>query len=488
MKSLGFICLVVLFWGSISICKAQEDEFLISGESYNSILGGVAFDGENFLAGMTGDTESDSSVTVQFISPAGQLSGNRIALGETGSAPVVAFDGTNYLVIWADRYVGFLDDGEDAGMTDIYGRFISPSGEFSGNKFTVVSDAYIKGAVPGAVHFNGSGYFFIYKEDDGNNDEGHEYGIFISKEGEVSENPVQITTTDVQDIALAFDGTNYLTVFNVDSKFIYGQFVSTEGTLIGASFLIDNSENYSDDPLSVTFGGHKYLVAFPDDKNPGLNEDPEWNIFGRFVSMNGEVDAGKITICDFSQNPILPTLAFDGSNYLTAWISMNEQTIRGRYLKSNGEPANDEFVIYGNTSGTMPLGGVSLFSDDRFLAVCTRVNWEENNDNEKSAQTTINNGIYGKFVNRVTAVYDRTDEKGLFKIYPNPASDQITLSVSEIHNATFTIYMETGEVITSGTINARNQQISVGNLSGGIYFLEIKTSNGSEKQKLLINR
>ncbi len=498
MKTLKLLRLVVILFicGSFTTALAQEGEFSISGDCYNSILGGVAFDGQNYLAGMTGDLKGDSNVTVQFISAAGQLSGDRIALGETGSAPVIAFDGTNYLVIWADRYVGFLDDGEDAGMTNIYGRFITPSGEFAGDKFTIVSNAYIKGSTPGAVHFNGSNYFFVYKEDDGNNDEGHEYGRFISTQGKVSENAVQITTTDVQDIALAFDGTNYLTVFNADSKYIYGQFVSLTGTLVGVRFLIDNSENYSDDPISIAFGGNKYLVAFPDDIKPGMNENPEWNIFGRFVSTSGEVDAEKIPICDYTQNPIFPTIAFDGTNYLTAWISMVEQKIKGKFLNSIGEQVVNDYVIFGSTTGTMPLGGVSLFSGHKYLAVCTRVNWQsgtksgkEQNIEVKSALENTNNGIYGKFLdNQSTGIARNIDGNSLLKIYPNPASDIIELNINEFENVELSIFKITGELISSKKINATNQQIYVGNLTGGTYLIEVKTPKWIEKQKLIIKR
>ena len=496
ISNLLLVGITLFIGGTISSAFAQGVEFSISGDCNNSILGGVAFDSTNYLIGLVGDLASDSSVTVQFISPGGLLSDSRIALGETGSAPVIGYDGTNYLVIWADRYVGFLDDGEDAGMTNIYGRFISPSGEFAGDKFTVVSNAYIKGSTPGAIHFNGSNYFFVYKEDDGSNDEGHEYGRFISTEGKVSENPVQITATDVQDIALAFDGTNYLTVFNVDSKYIYGQFISATGTLVGTSYLIDNSDNYSDNPVSVTFGGGRYLVAYHDDNSPGLNETPEWNLFARFVSTSGVVDANKITVCGSTQRPMIPTIAFDGTNYLTAWISLNEQQIKGRFLTPAGKPVDEEHVIFGTVSGTMPLGGVSLFAGNKYLAACTRINWQsgtksnkEQNIEVKSALDNTNKGIYGKFLDhKSTGITRNIDINDLLKIYPNPASDVITLNIREAENTVLNIYTINGNLVGSKKINAIEQQIYVGNLSTGIYLVEIKSEKWSEKQKLIINR
>lgn len=495
MKTLNSSLLAVTFFifGSVIACFAQNGEFSISGDCNNSILGGVAFDGQRYLAGMTGDLSSDSSVTVQFIASDGQLYGNRIALGETGSAPVIAFDGTNYLIVWANRYVSFLDNGEDAGLTNIYGRFISPSGVFVGDRFTIVSNAYIKGATPGAIHFNGENYFFIYKEDDGNNDEGYEYGRFISPLGVLTGNPVKITETDVQDIALAFDGINYLTVFNVESKYIYGQFISKSGTLIGTPFSIDNSENYSDDPISVVYGGNKYLVAYPDDNKPGMNETPEWNIYGRFITKTGEVSTNKITICDYSQNPIFPTIAFDGTNYLTTWISMAERKINGQYLNTVGEPINGSHTIFGSTTGTMPLGGVSLFSGDKYLAVCTRVDWE-NNANKKAkinlnpASESINYGIYGKFLEQITSIEENSQSNRTLKIYPNPTSEKIKLNIDKFENSSLNIYKVTGDLIISEKINEQHQEVYVGNLPVGVYLIEIKTPDWTSKQKLIIER
>ncbi len=206
----------ILMCGAASIHTTKSQEFSISGSSNNSIPGGVAFDGTNYLIGLSGDATSDSNLTVQFISTAGQLVGNRIPLGETGSAPVVAFDGANYLLIWSDRYVAFLDDGDDAGMTNIYGRFIDPSGSFVGNKFTIETDAYIKGCIIGSVHFNGTNYFFTYCEDDGGGDIGHAYGRFISTSGALLGSPIQISSAVVGGVNIAFDGTNYLAVFEIN--------------------------------------------------------------------------------------------------------------------------------------------------------------------------------------------------------------------------------------------------------------------------------
>ncbi len=77
-----------------------------------------------------------------------------------------------------------------------------------------------------------------------------------------------------------------------------------------------------------------------------------------------------------------------------------------------------------------------------------------------------------------------------FSIYPNPASDIVTL---DIHNAintdlTLNIYNVIGKLISSETLRQNQQQIYIGDLDNGIYIIEIKSNEWSEKQKLIIQR
>lgn len=473
------VALAILVFGTASIDTAKSQEFSISGSSNNSIMGGVAFDGTNYLIGLTGDASSDSNISVQFVSPTGQLVGNRIPLGEAGCAPIVAFDGTNYLLIWCDRYVAFLDNGNDAGLTNIYGRFINPAGSFVGNKFTIETDAYIKGCSIGSVHFNGNNYFFTYCEDDGNGDIGFAYGRFISTTGALLGAPIQISSAHVGGVNMAFDGTNYLAVFEVNSRFIYGQFISAAGSLLGTNFSIDDSPNFSDNPASVVYGGSQYLVAFHDQQSGGSG----WNLFAYFVSTSGTVGANKITICDSTQSPMIPTLAYDGTNYLSAWISMNSKQIKGQYIDATGAHFNSEFVIFDSVAGVLPLGGVATFSANQYLAVCTKLNWAKT---EKSDNTNL--GIYGKFVEESTSVSEIGNGNYVFNLYPNPATDIITLDIHSKENMVFCIYNIFGALVKSGMAKQNQNQIDTRDLSNGIYIVEIKSKEWTEKQKLIIQR
>lgn len=477
MKNFTKLVFVFIIVGATSIHTVQSQEFSISGSSNNSISGGVAFDGTNYLVGLTGDATSDSNLSVQFVSTTGQLVGNRIPLGETGSAPVVAFDGTNYLLIWCDRYVAFLDNGDDAGLTNIYGRFINPSGSFVGSRFTIETGAYIKGCSVGDVHFNGTNYFFIYSEDDGMGDVGPRYGRFISTSGTLIGSPLQISSSNVGGADMEFDGTNYLVVFEVGSKYIYGQFISAAGALTGVNFLIDNSENLSDNPVSVAFGGSKYIVAFHDQQAGGSG----WNLYAHFVSTSGNVNTNKITICDSTQSPMIPTLAFDGTNYLSAWISLNSKQIKGQFIDTTGAPFNSEYVIFDSLSGVLPLGGVASFSGGKYLAACTKINWAKTG---KSDNTNL--GIYGKFINESTSTGELPEKDHSFYLYPNPATDIISLNININETMVLNIYNTIGVLVKSETIKQNNQQINISDLSNGIYIVQVKSREWTEKQKLII--
>lgn len=475
------VFLSAIFAFSINIqLHAQTGVFLISGSNNNSITGGIAFDGTNYLAGIAGDQISDSNLTVQFISQLGQLVGSRISLGETGSAPIVAFDGINYLVIWGDRYVRFLDDGNDAGMTNIYGRFINPSGSFVGNKFTIASNAYIKGCVSGKVLFNGSNYFFIYREDDGPNDYGPVYGQRISTTGSLLGSAFQISNYNAGDMDMSFDGTNYLVAFWTGSTQVYGQLVSNSGTLIGSNFLIDNSLNNSDNPISVTYGNSKFLVSFHDQAVSGNL----WNLKAHFVATTGIVDLNTIMLADSSQNPMIPMVAYDGVNFLATWMNMNDKQIKGQFYNLAGLPYNNEFIIFDTVSGTLPIGGVASFSGNKYLSICTRVNWGRKNI------MANNYGIYGKFIDHSIGFNEEINNKDIIKIFPNPTTNIVQMNIvnENIAELTLNIYNVAGILVKSEILTKNIRQINVGNLNNGVYMIEIKTKEWTKKQKLIIQR
>ena len=81
-------------------------------------------------------------------------------------------------------------------------------------------------------------------------------------------------------------------------------------------------------------------------------------------------------------------------------------------------------------------------------------------------------------------------DKESISVYPNPAADIITLNFENINNAglSMNIYNTTGKLLRSEILTQSQQQINIGEISNGIYIIEIKSKGWSAKRKLIIQR
>jgi hypothetical protein len=75
-------------------------------------------------------------------------------------------------------------------------------------------------------------------------------------------------------------------------------------------------------------------------------------------------------------------------------------------------------------------------------------------------------------------------------IYPNPASDFVTLNIDNVNNTDLilNIYNVTGTLVKSEILKQDKRQINIGYLRNGIYVIEIKSKEWTKKQKLIIQR
>ncbi|MCW5905609.1 MAG: T9SS type A sorting domain-containing protein [Chitinophagaceae bacterium] len=93
---------------------------------------------------------------------------------------------------------------------------------------------------------------------------------------------------------------------------------------------------------------------------------------------------------------------------------------------------------------------------------------------------------------RFSIVFNRTVQEvyvqNLIKMYPNPANKQVTIELPQENNISYTIKITdvAGKVVMQHRTNGGTQQLSIGELMTGTYFVEIIDSKGNRKTEKLI--
>lgn len=481
MRKIIYSLLLIILGSTFMPAIVNAQEFPIAVGSDTTFAGGGAFDGTNFMASIVGDAASKDNITAQLFSTNGTLVGPRISLGKKGGGAQLAFDGTNYLLVWKGHNENpFTQEPHDT--TSIFGQFITPLGNLAGPSFTIATGTDHKHS--GNLVFNDTTYLITYLK--GGKHMNYLYGQRISKAGVLIGAPIKISEYYAREAAIAFDGTNFLVAWVEGSgypndKIVYGQFLSRTGVLVGANFIIDGGDGLSDNPIAMAFDGSRYLLAYHEQAADTLSR---WNLFARFITTTGNVDPIRVTVCDSTQYPFLPSVGFDGTNYLLTWVAniatFDLVEIKGRFFNTTGVPIDTAFTIFGKLGSKIPFGGVSGFVNNQYLVGAVRID------------TNFTNGdVYGKFIQKFSVgIPENQSRKLSFNLYPNPTSDAVTLKLDNINNTDLTvnIYNLKGAIVKSEELKQNQQQINVEDLGNGIYMVEIKSKEWTEKRKLLIQR
>lgn len=314
----------------------------------------LASDGTNFLVGLqVSDSTGKDHVKAQLVSPSGDPVASIIDTDRTGGVPFAAFDGTNYLMVW--------DDSIDYG-NGISAQLVSSLGTLVGSTIPIVGPSELSatklGLSSNAVSFDGNNYFIVFNAANGD-DAVDLYGVFVSTSGARVGGFIPIVTADHQqrDYSVGYDGTNFLVVWEDGRRFIqtgtdsctddprhlptdtFGQFISkssgdTAGSSVGLNFMI-NQDDFPSDGLvpSVAFDGTDYLVTWPDATVPnstclnGLESGERWGIYAQRLSTSGKPTGGTIPLATSdNNNSAYGPLAFGGNGYLLVATVSNDNT------------------------------------------------------------------------------------------------------------------------------------------------------------------
>lgn len=242
----------------------------------------VAFDGTNYLVTWADGRRSDSAdiyatrVTIggSVLDPQGIP---LVVGGDAHTFPQAAFNGADYLLVW--------DDISDSGMCSIRCARVSPAGQVldPGDTLCTAWSAWTP-----VVAANGANWLVAWHDWRSEMNPGV-YGARITSAGQVLDSggfTIGAAESGEDCASLASDGTNYLAVWQrlEGSMFdMRGARISTAGVLLDSFMVQPAVDSYSTPPI-VRFDGTNYGAVWVD-----TSWGSTWGIAGAQINTEGEV-------------------------------------------------------------------------------------------------------------------------------------------------------------------------------------------------------
>jgi hypothetical protein len=318
----------------------------------------VASDGQNFLVvwetfdGIFGRRVSQQGVLLDP-APIPLSSGSQRERG-----PAVAFDGTNYLVIWTGNIEGSATFG------DIYGTRVSPAGVVLDPDELAISTA-VPEQVSADLAFNGTNYLVAWESYDGV--EQHIVATLVTTAGTALDPdgfPVATSSPQLFSPAVAALDTSFLVVWDDFSAHdVSGTRVDAAGTVLDPTGIpIGTTADDEFGRPAVASDGVHVLVLFLVD-------------FESLTLRAVRVDASG-TVLDVPAIPVPgvesgPAVAFDGDNHFV--VGRDRNSVRGTRMTQAGavlDPAGIAIATAANSQTGIDLAfdgsnHLTVWFDDR---------------------------------------------------------------------------------------------------------------------------
>ncbi|MGC8990889.1 MAG: hypothetical protein ACP5MD_12280, partial [Verrucomicrobiia bacterium] len=352
------------------------------------IGGGVIFSGTSCLAGVV----SGTNIAAQKISASGDREGVPIVIGSNpGFPPAAAFAAaaTNALVAWSDRAV----------VTGVsaFGRICSAQNGAIGPAFPLLTSAAGCGFQEvKAAASDGTNFFVVWKD----TASGTFYGQGVGGNGTLTGTKIALFS-QADDAALRFGNTNYLVAWQTEdgngNTHTYCRTVSPTGD-VGSPTQISVTGSSDHNPVAVGFDGTNYLVVW--NCTSGENE---LALYGRFVSQAGFPVGSELVLS--VERAVFPTVAFDGANYLIVWshqLPFPEHSLRARFFDTQGNPIGPVFSPCPPIGGSAPFFALNGLAYDgkRFVLIATHGDFIL--DGEGNVTGFAGGDVYGTFLPKST--------------------------------------------------------------------------------------
>jgi len=331
----------------------------------------TASSGTNFLVSIEsyGSTTGTPTTTIgaQLMDNNGNPVGSFIPVGRTGIATSVAFDGTNYLLIWEDDHNGTLNGNTG---WQVYGQFISKAGQLVGAPFAVSSLGIWFDGMKTMTFANGR-YLVTYTKliDPAKGDEStnrYVAGQLLATDGSKVEEEFRISDGNGSEASVGTDGSNFIVAWREDQydTEVRARIIGSNGTM-GTEFSLNASAYRSDNPVAIAFDGTNYLVVWHEEV-----DTEKWLIYAQKVSITGALVGNPIGIAtDSTRHQLASSVACGGEQCLVTWIDMTDNAnwnIYGQYLSLDGTLAGSPIVI--NAESGNQAGGI-FYQNGKYMAI-----------------------------------------------------------------------------------------------------------------------
>jgi len=302
----------------------EATELQVSSDASAQTQPSLARSGSNLLAAFA-DARSGGAIYGQLLTSSASLalSGSNfsIATGATDSGPAAASDGSNYAVAFS----GYQAQAYTAGVT------AGGAMQFAAERVSNSANAQFS---PVAA-FDGANFLVLWADSRNAPDWNGIYGARVAPDGTVIDpNGIAVSTTDAESapqVAFATASSSYLAVFNAGQG-IGARRVNQDGSTPSPQQAIPAGFASVGNPFnaSVVSDGTNFLVVLT---QPASDTPP--TMLGALLDSNANVLLSPITIATFN-SPTSTAAAYSGSTqrYFVAWADSG--VIHGQRLANCG--------------------------------------------------------------------------------------------------------------------------------------------------------
>ena len=324
----------------------------------------IATDGTDFVVSWK---DASAQIMASRVTPDGVVVATTSApLGRTPDSytqPAIAFDGTNFLVVWV---------GSDNGPLEIFAARLSPSLEIldsPARKLTTGGDPKPR---PIPLAFGGGTYLTAWR--DGSD---RIRVARVTTTGDLVEAPAGLLVTGTGGRFypwIAYGGGVFLVAYHgwgSGGLDVFGTRITPDGTVLGPAEFVISASPHDEHHVGVASDGTDFLVEWQDKAN---STDLDGWTFGTRVTAAGTVLDTPFLIGERSHQEGPATPVFDGTNYFVVWmtayglVDYRLADAFGRRVSTSGVVLDQQAVPVA-TSFSHQWGATVGYVNNRYLAV-----------------------------------------------------------------------------------------------------------------------